>query len=133
MQRQYNIAGTLQQPGSAAGHDVHAMLCPWSHVWIYGEGNIMADTAGKVVVVTGGGSGMGQAAALAFAREGARMMVADIHGAAAEATATSIRAAGGEALSVVVDVAQSEQVEAMVEATMVAWGRLDCAFNNAGI
>ena len=93
----------------------------------------MAEMAGKVVVVTGGGSGMGRAAALAFAREGARVMVADIHGEAAEATAATIRAAGGEALAVAVNVAQATQVEAMIEATMTAWGRLDCAFNNAGI
>jgi NAD(P)-dependent dehydrogenase (short-subunit alcohol dehydrogenase family) len=109
------------------------MLCPWSHVWIYGEGNIMADMAGKVVVVTGGGSGMGRAAALAFAREGARVMVADIGGATAEETAAMIRKAGGEAQSVAVDVSQADQVEAMIAATMAAWGRLDCAFNNAGI
>ncbi|HEY7340236.1 MAG TPA: glucose 1-dehydrogenase [Ktedonobacterales bacterium] len=93
--------------------------------------------SGKVVVVTGGGSGMGRAAALAFGREGARVMVADIHGAAAEATAAMIREAGGEAggeaRSVAVDVSQADQVEAMIAATMAAWGRLDCAFNNAGI
>ena len=110
------------------------MLWPMSHVWIYGGGNIMAGSfAGKVVVVTGGGSGMGRAATLAFAREGARVMIADIHGTAAEATAAMIREAGGEAQSVAVDVSQSGQVEAMIEATMAAWGRLDCAFNNAGI
>src|SRR5690242_18876807 len=101
--------------------------------WIYGEGNIMADMAGKVVVVTGGGAGMGRAAALAFAREGARGMGADIGGATAEATATMIREAGGEAQSVAVAVSQADQVEAMIAATMAAWGRLDCAFNNAGI
>ncbi len=100
----------------------------------------MADTAdmagsfaGKVVVVTGGGSGMGRAASLAFGHAGARVMVADIHGGTAEATAGMIRETGGEAQSFAMDVSRSEQVEAMIEATMAVWGRMDCAFNNAGI
>jgi NAD(P)-dependent dehydrogenase (short-subunit alcohol dehydrogenase family) len=95
--------------------------------------NTAQSFAGNVVVVTGGGSGMGRAAALAFGREGARVMVADIHGAAAESTAALVREGGGEARSAAMDVSQAVQVEAMIEATMAAWGRLDCAFNNAGI
>lgn len=89
--------------------------------------------AGSVALVTGGGSGMGRAAALAFAREGARVVVADIHGSDAEMTARMITAANGEARAMEVDVSHLAQVEAMVQGTITAWGRLDCAFNNAGI
>ena len=89
--------------------------------------------AGNVALVTGGGSGMGRAAALAFAREGARVMVADIRGDDAEATAQAIIQNGGEARAHAVDVSRLDQVAALVETTVAAWGRLDCAFNNAGI
>lgn len=89
--------------------------------------------AGKVALVTGGGSGMGRATAQAFAREGARVMVADIRSDDAEATAQAIIQQGGEALAYVVDVSRLDQVAALVDATVAAWGRLDCAFNNAGI
>lgn len=89
--------------------------------------------AGKVALVTGGGSGMGRATAQAFAREGARVMVADIRSDDAEATAQAIIQQGGEALAYVVDVSRLDQVAALVDVTVAAWGRLDCAFNNAGI
>lgn len=89
--------------------------------------------AGKVALVTGGGSGMGRATAQAFAREGARVVVADIRSDDAEATAQAIIQQGGEALAYVVDVSRLDQVAALVDATVAAWGRLDCAFNNAGI
>jgi NAD(P)-dependent dehydrogenase (short-subunit alcohol dehydrogenase family) len=89
--------------------------------------------AGSVALVTGGGSGMGRAAALAFAREGARVVIADIHGSDAEMTARMITAASGEARAMEVDVSHPAQVEVMVQGTITAWGRLDCAFNNAGI
>lgn len=89
--------------------------------------------AGKVALVTGGGSGMGRATAQAFAREGARVMVADIRIDDADATAQAIIQQGGEALAYVVDVSRIDQVAALVDATVAAWGRLDCAFNNAGI
>lgn len=89
--------------------------------------------AGKSALVTGGASGIGRAAALVLAREGARVLVADLPGPGAEETVRTIRDAGGEALAVEVDVTVAEQVEAMVAAAVSAWGRLDCAFNNAGI
>lgn len=76
---------------------------------------------------------MGRAAALAFAREGAHVMVADIHGDDAEATAQLIMDAGGDARAVPMDVAIASEVQALMESVMAAWGRLDCAFNNAGI
>ncbi len=87
---------------------------------------------GKVVLVTGAASGIGRATALAFARAGARTVVSDV-AMQGEETAAAIRSAGGEALFVKCDVASGREVEAMVAGTLKAWGRLDCAFNNAGI
>ena len=88
---------------------------------------------GKVALVTGGGGGIGRAAALAFAREGARVAVADFAAAAARDTVAQINAAGGQAITLTGDVTSAEDVRAMVEDTLSAYGRLDCAFNNAGI
>ncbi|MBN8903756.1 MAG: short chain dehydrogenase [Rhodospirillales bacterium 69-11] len=88
---------------------------------------------GKAALVTGGGNGIGRAAALALAREGARVAVADYEAEAAEATVAAINAAGGQARSLSGDVTDEAAVQAMVQATVAAFGRLDCAFNNAGI
>jgi NAD(P)-dependent dehydrogenase (short-subunit alcohol dehydrogenase family) len=89
--------------------------------------------AGKVTLVTGGGSGIGRAAALALARAGSAVVVADINGDSATETATLIRVTGGQADVVQADVTLAEQVEAMVAATVERFGQLDCAVNNAGI
>src|SRR5438270_2325884 len=88
---------------------------------------------GKIALVTGGGSGIGRAAALAFAREGARVAVADFAAAAACDTVAQINAAGGQAITLTGDVTRAEDVCAMIGDTLSAYGRLDCAFNNAGI
>jgi NAD(P)-dependent dehydrogenase (short-subunit alcohol dehydrogenase family) len=88
---------------------------------------------GKVALVTGGASGIGRAAALAFAREGALVAVADRTEAAAQATVAMINATGGQAIAIAADVTHAEDVAAMVARTLIAFGRLDCAFNNAGI
>lgn len=88
---------------------------------------------GKVALVTGGGNGIGQAAALAFAREGARVAVADLEEASAAATVALVNQAGGQAISLSGDVTDDARVKAMLDATLAAYGRLDCAFNNAGI
>jgi len=86
----------------------------------------------KSVIVTGGGSGIGRAAALAFASEGARLIVADVNQSGAD-TAQQIRDQGGDAAFVRTDVARSADCAAMVDAAVKLYGRLDIAFNNAGI
>ncbi len=92
-----------------------------------------ADMKGRTALVTGGGSGIGRAAADEFAAHGASVVVSDRDGDAAEAAAAGIRAAGGEAVSVRADVSVDAEVEAMVEFADGAFGGLDYAFNNAGI
>jgi NAD(P)-dependent dehydrogenase (short-subunit alcohol dehydrogenase family) len=89
--------------------------------------------AGKVAFVTGGASGIGRAAALAFAREGASVVTADVSEPDNQNTASLIEKQGGRALAVRCDVARSEDVKAALDQTIAAFGRLDFAFNNAGI
>ena len=98
-----------------------------------GEENMARHFEGKVALVTGGGSGIGQATALLFAREGAKVVIADVLIDGMEATASRIQDAGGEALCIRVDVSKDEEVAAMVAKTVETYGQLDCAYNNAGI
>ena len=88
---------------------------------------------GKVALVTGGSSGIGRAACLAFAREGARVVINDIRAEGGEETLRLVREAGGEGIFVQADVSKAAEVEAMVQKAMDTCGRLDCACNNAGI
>jgi NAD(P)-dependent dehydrogenase (short-subunit alcohol dehydrogenase family) len=87
----------------------------------------------KVVLVTGGGGGIGRASALAFARAGAKVAVTDRDVLAGEETTAQVRALGAEAVFIAADVMQAAQVQAMVAHVVAHFGRLDCAFNNAGI
>ena len=92
-----------------------------------------AGLADKVAIVTGGASGIGRAAARRMAAAGARVVVADIDVRGGEATAAAVFREGGEAVFVPCDVTVEAQVEALVEAAVQTYGRLDCAFNNAGL
>lgn len=90
--------------------------------------------SGKSVLVTGGGTGIGRAAALALGKLGARVAVVTGHSArAGEETAALIRQAGGEAFALTCDITDEDQVVRMVAAVAERYGRLDCAFNNAGL
>jgi NAD(P)-dependent dehydrogenase (short-subunit alcohol dehydrogenase family) len=88
---------------------------------------------GKAALITGGGGGIGRATALAFAREGARVAVADYAAETAAETVAMANAAGGQAITLTGDVTRDRDVKTMLDDTIVAYGRLDCAFNNAGI
>ncbi|GAB6274097.1 MAG: SDR family oxidoreductase [Peptococcaceae bacterium] len=89
--------------------------------------------AGKVVLVTGAGSGIGRASALAFAREGAKVVVAEYDPNSGEETATLIQRNKGEAVFICTDVSKEDEVKTLTEKTISTYGRLDYAFNNAGI
>lgn len=86
---------------------------------------------GKVACITGAGSGIGRASALRFASEGARVLVTDLRGDAAQAVAAEIAAAGGGAEALAVDVGVEDQLRAMINATLTHFGRIDILFNNA--
>ena len=88
---------------------------------------------GKTALVTGGGSGIGRAASLAYAKDGARVVVADVNVEGGEETVQLIKEAGGEAILVHADVSKPEDTQAMVAQAVETFGSLDCAFNNAGI
>ena len=88
---------------------------------------------GKTALVTGGGSGIGRAASLAYAKDGARVVVADVNVEGGEETVQLIKETGGEAILVHADVSKPEDTQAMVAQAVETFGSLDCAFNNAGI
>ena len=89
--------------------------------------------ADKVAIITGGGSGIGQAAATLFAREGAAVVVLDYDAAGAAVTVDAITSAGGRALAVQANVADPAQVEVAVRAAVTAFGGVDILFNNAAV
>ena len=95
--------------------------------------NITYDFKGQVALVTGAASGMGLDTARAFAKAGAAVTLADVSEAALQQAVDEITAAGGKAIGVVCDVSDEAQVAAMVKRMVDAFGRLDAAFNNAGI
>jgi NAD(P)-dependent dehydrogenase (short-subunit alcohol dehydrogenase family) len=95
--------------------------------------NERGDFTGKVAFVTGAANGIGRAAALAFAREGASVVVADVSVKGNQETARMIEEVGARSLAVTCDVTRAEDIKAALDTTVEAFGRLDFAFNNAGI
>jgi len=87
----------------------------------------------KVAIITGAGSGIGRATAILFAREGAKVVVADLAVESGQETVRLINQSGGEASFVQVDVSKAGDVEKMISATVSTWGKLDILYNNAGI
>lgn len=87
----------------------------------------------KVALITGGASGLGQAIALRLASEGAKVVIADMNDDAAEQTRAMIEEAGGEAVTIHMDVSKPEDNEAGVTLAIETWGKLNIAVNNAGI
>jgi len=88
---------------------------------------------GKVAIITGAASGIGRATSVIFAREGAKLLLADVQEDGGNETVMMVKEAGGEATFMKVDVSKWADVEAMVAKAVGSYGRLDCAFNNAGI
>ena len=93
----------------------------------------MSNVAGRVVLITGGNAGIGRAAAIEFAKQGAKVVVSGRRERAGEEVVAEITASGGEAIFIRADVSKEPDVKAMIERTLATFGRLDCAFNNAGI
>ncbi|MDA8218841.1 MAG: SDR family NAD(P)-dependent oxidoreductase, partial [Dehalococcoidales bacterium] len=89
--------------------------------------------AGKVIAITGGGSGLGRATSLLLAQREAKVVVVDINDAAAAETVSAAQAAGGKALAVTANVALPEQVQGAIDQTVATFGRLDVMINNAAI
>ena len=89
--------------------------------------------AGKTAIITGGNSGIGRATALRFAEEGAQVVIAARREAQGQEVVNDVKSAGGEAIFVRTDVSRPADVEAMVARAVDAYGRIDCAFNNAGV
>ena len=88
---------------------------------------------GKIALITGGGSGIGRAAAQLFSREGAKVVIVDINVEGGEETVRSINDAGGEAHFIKTDISKAAEVEALINKIIEIYNRLDCAYNNAGI
>ena len=88
---------------------------------------------GRVALVTGGSSGIGRATALTFARDGAKVVAADVNAEGGEETVSMVKEAGGDAIFVKTNVSSSAEVETLINKTVETYGQMDCAFNNAGI
>jgi len=93
----------------------------------------MSEIAGRVVLITGGNAGIGRATAIEFAKQRAKVVVGGRREREGEEVVAGIKASGGEAIFVRADVSKERDVKAMIERTLATFGRLDCAFNNAGI
>lgn len=111
-------------------HDLAPLVCGLDS---HERGHKMGLVEGKVALVTGSGSGIGRQSALAFGREGAKVVVADVTVEGGQETVKMIKAAGGDAAFVKCDVSKAADVEAAVKFTVDTFGKIDCAHNNAGI
>src|SRR5882724_9906550 len=118
---------------TGAGETTRICPCKLATMSDANRRTIMNEFQGKVAIVTGGTSGIGRAAAVAYAREGARVVVAGRRAAEGEETVRLLQAQGGEGIFVTTDVSKAAQVKELVERTMQKFGRLDFAFNNAGV
>src|SRR5207247_3255507 len=98
-----------------------------------GMESLTSHVAGSVVLITGGNAGIGRAAALEFAKQGAKVVVSGRREREGEEVVAGIKASGGEAIFVGADVSKERDVKAMIERTLATYGNTDCAFNNAGI
>jgi NAD(P)-dependent dehydrogenase (short-subunit alcohol dehydrogenase family) len=94
---------------------------------------MMLSMQGRVVLVTGGGSGFGRATSAALAQQGARIAIGDLNADSAKETARLAKAAGAEVIALALDVTQEKSVHAFTEAALKAYGRIDGAFNSAGV
>jgi NAD(P)-dependent dehydrogenase (short-subunit alcohol dehydrogenase family) len=95
--------------------------------------NLMNQVTGRVVLITGGNAGIGRAAAIEFAKQGAKVVVSGRREKEGQEVVAGIKASGGEAIFLRADVSKERDVKATIERTLATFGRLDCAFNNAGI
>src|SRR5437773_3653602 len=91
------------------------------------------DLAGAAAVITGGGSGIGRATALSFARRGAKIVIGDLREERAKEVAAQIEAAGGAAIAVAADVSREADLQALLDSCLAAFGRVDAVMNNVGI
>jgi 3-oxoacyl-[acyl-carrier protein] reductase len=98
-----------------------------------GNGHSIMRLSGKVAIITGAGSGIGQATAVKFGKEGAKVVSCDINADRAQETAQLVTADGGEAMGYQMDVRDKESIARVVEAVIAKYGRVDCLVNNAGI
>jgi NAD(P)-dependent dehydrogenase (short-subunit alcohol dehydrogenase family) len=108
-------------------------IYPKREMALQGESKMPSEYQNKVVLVTGGSYGIGRAAAIGFAQRGAKVVIADLDVKRGEETLRRIKEAGGDAIFVKTDVSSEADAKAMVEKTIQTYGKLDCAFNNAGI
>jgi NAD(P)-dependent dehydrogenase (short-subunit alcohol dehydrogenase family) len=88
---------------------------------------------GKVSIITGAADGIGQATSVLFAREGAKVIVADVDAKGGQETAQLIKTDGGQSIFIKTDVSRAIEVETLIQKSVAAFGSLDCAFNNAGV
>src|SRR4029453_3039911 len=93
----------------------------------------MSEFAGKVALITGGNAGIGRAAAIEFAKQGAKVVISGRREKEGNAVVAEIEALGSESIFVRTDVSKASDVKAMIEQTLAMFGRLDFAFNNAGV